>query len=231
MNHTIKKKENSLILKLKELFKELLSLCKNKYFYIGLIALFLGGRLNFVSQTYLYKSVNQGITLPNLSDLILDNIPLWDVSFIYDLFAIISVVVFILYVIHKKEYNKAPYFLLICGIFHIVRAIFIVLTPLGNPPFFAGSDHVFNGFSKFELGVYPSGHIGVSFLLFLFAKSKIYWILLLSCVIVITIALLLSHAHYSIDILSGIFFAYAIKSFGDKYLTMFVIKTELKSVK
>jgi hypothetical protein len=35
------------------------------------------------------------------------------------------------------------------------------------------------------------------------------------------LALFLAHGHYSIDILSGIFFAYAIRSFGEKHLAIF----------
>jgi len=40
-------------------------------------------------------------------------------------------------------------------------------------------------------------------------------------VILIIVFLLLAHGHYSIDIFSGWFFAYAIKSFCDKHLSRF----------
>ena len=206
-----------------KIYPGVLLLLKNKYFYIGVTTLVIGTQLNYVSQTYLHYYTNDGKNLPLLSDLVLDNIPLWDISYIYDIFAIVSQVIFILYIIHKDEFHKVPYFLLLSGIFQIVRAVFIILTPLGNPPNFGGSDDIFNGFSKFELGVYPSGHIGIAFLYFLFANNKTYKNLLLLCVIIITAALFLSRAHYSIDVLSGIFFAYAIKAFGDKYCTIFIL--------
>lgn len=148
-----------------------------------------------------------------LSDLILDNIPLWDIDYLYDIFSLVSSFIFISYVIHKREYNRVPYFLLVFGLFHLVRGVFIVLTPFGNPPDFDGTEGLFNGFAKYELGVYPSGHIGISYMYFLLAKNKIYRILLILCVITIIVALFLSRGHYSIDVLSGIFFAYAIRSF------------------
>jgi len=213
-----------------EIYSGLLLLLKNKYFYIGVTTMIIGTQLNYVSQTYLHYYSNDGKNLPMLSDLILDNIPLWDIDYIYDIFAIVSVLIFIFYIIHKNEFRKVPYFLLLNGIFQIVRAVFIILTPLGNPPNFDGSEDIFNGFSKYELGVYPSGHIGTSFLYFLFVDNKTYKSLLLICVITITGALFLSRAHYSIDVLSGIFFAYAIKSFGDKYLTMFIINKASKQI-
>jgi membrane-associated phospholipid phosphatase len=107
------------------------------------------------------------------------------------------------------------------GIFYIVRGIFIVLTPFGNPPLFNGSDPLFNGFSKYELGVYPSGHAGNVFLLFLLVKDWIYKWIILFCLIIVIVALFLAHGHYSIDIFSGLFFAYAIRAFGEKHLSMF----------
>jgi len=107
------------------------------------------------------------------------------------------------------------------GIFYIVRGIFIVLTPFGNPPLFNGSDPLFNGFSKYELGVYPSGHAGNVFLLFLLVRDWVYKWIILFCLIVVILALFLAHGHYSIDIFSGLFFAYAIRAFGEKHLSMF----------
>jgi hypothetical protein len=194
---------------------------KSRYFYIGLLVAVAGAALNFASQTYLHNYMDKGKTLPMLSDLILDNLPVIDLSLIYDLFCLVIFAIVAIYIVHKKDYNRFPYILLLCGIFFIVRGIFIVLTPFGNPPEFQGSDPLFNGWSKFELGVYPSGHVGNSFLLLLLVNDKIYKFILMFCLLVIIIALFLSHGHYSIDMLSGFFFAYAIKAFGDKYLTVF----------
>ena len=45
---------------------------------------------------------------------------------------------------------------------------------------------------------------------------------ILICILgIVIIALFLAHCHYSIDILSGIFFAYAIKAYGEKHFAMF----------
>ena len=221
--------KNRIVLKFMEILKELLILFKNKYFYVGVITLVLGIQSNYYSQGYLRNYINNGSTLPVLSDLVLDNIPLWDIDYIYDIFSLLSLFVFFLYIIQKLEYKKIPYFLLLSGIFQIVRGAFIVLTPFGHPAGFDGTEGLFNGFSIIELGVYPSGHIGISFLYFLFVTNKTYKGILLICVIIITLALFLSRGHYTIDILSGVFFAYAIKSFGDKHLLNFVLNGVKKS--
>jgi membrane-associated phospholipid phosphatase len=209
----------------------LIPVLRSKYTYTGILAVIVGIGLNFASQTYLHNYMIEGKTLPMLSDLILDNVPVMDLSLLYDFFCIVVFVVVATYILHRKEYNRIPYILVLTGIFFIIRGIFIVLTPFGNPPEFNGSDPLFNGFSKYELGVYPSGHVGNSFLVLLLVNDKIYRRILWFCLTVIIITLVLSHSHYSIDILSGFFFAYAIKAYGDKYLNMFILGDEIPNNK
>lgn len=222
--HVEKQKQGSLI---SDIVRSIIPVIKSKYFYIGLLSVIAGAALNFASQTYLHNYMIKGKTLPMLSDMILDNLPVIDVSLIYDIFCLVVFAIVALYIVHKNDYNRLPYILLLCGIFFIVRGIFIVLTPFGNPPEFNGSDPLFNGFSKFELGVYPSGHVGNSFLLLLLVNNKIYRYILTFCLVIIVFSLFLAHGHYSIDILSGFFFAYAIKAFGDKYLNVFDLGYDL----
>lgn len=206
-----------------EAINALIPVIKSKYFYIAILAVFAGAGLNFASEAYLHRYMSEGKTLPMLSDLILDNIPFINVSLIYDIFCLVPIALVLIYFVHKKDYDRIPLFLLLTGIFYIVRGIFIVLTPFGNPPMFNGSDPLFNGFSKYELGVYPSGHAGNVFLMFLLVKDKWYKWLIMLCLVIVISALFLARGHYSIDILSGLFFSYAIRAFGEKHLSMFDI--------
>jgi membrane-associated phospholipid phosphatase len=207
--------------RISEFISSMIPVIRSKYLYLGLLAVIGGAALNLASQTYLHNYMDKGKTLPMLSDLILDNLPVIDLSLIYDIVCLILIVVVAVYIVHRKDYKRLPYFLLLCGIFYIIRGIFIVLTPFGNPPEFQGSDPLFNGWSKYELGVYPSGHVGNSFLMLLLVNDKVYKYILGFFLVVVIFTLFLSHGHYSIDILSGFFFAYAIKAFGDKYLKVF----------
>jgi hypothetical protein len=86
---------------------------------------------------------------------------------------------------------------------------------------FNGTDSIFHGFSNFELGVYPSGHTGNVFLMFLLVKDRSYKWLIFICLVIVVTALFLARGHYSIDILSGLFFSYAIREFGEKHFSMF----------
>ena len=199
----------------------LIPVFKSRYFYIGLLSVISGIGMNYASQAYLHNYIKEGKVLPMLSDLILDNLPVVDVSLIYDIVAFLPIILAFIYIFHKKDFNRIPFFLLMIGIFYIVRGIFIVLTPFGNPPMFNGSDPLFHGFANYELGVYPSGHAGNVFLLLLLVKDRGYRWIIGICLIIVILALFLAHGHYSIDILSGIFFAYAIRSFGEKHFAMF----------
>jgi hypothetical protein len=228
MNNIIKKK-NSLRTYISELPDSIMPVIKSKYFYFGILSVIAGAALNFASETYLHDYMSEGKTLPMLSDLILDHLPFYNVSLIYDIFCLVPIFFVLIYFVHKKDYNRIPLFLLMTGIFYIVRGIFIVLTPFGNPPMFNGSDPLFHGFSNFELGVYPSGHAGNIFLMFLLVNDKGYkWIILICLAIVIT-ALFLARGHYSIDILSGLFFSYAIREFGEKHFAMFDLGNKKES--
>jgi hypothetical protein len=198
-----------------------LTVLKSKYLYIALLAFLAGAALNIASQTYLHNYTSEGKTLPMLSDLILDNLPVLNVALYYDIFALIPIILVLVYMIHKKDYERLPFIIVMSALFYMVRGVFIVLTPFGNPPMFNGSDPLFNGFAKYDLGVYPSGHAGNVFLLYLLVKDKLYKWSIFVCLILTIVTLFLAHGHYSIDILSGLFFAYAIKAYGDKHLYMF----------
>jgi len=207
--------------KISDNFQTFVPVLKSRYFYFGLLSVLAGIALNNASQAYLHKYISEGKSLPMLSDLILDKLPVIDVSLIYDIFAIIPIVLAVMYIIHKRDYNRIPLIFLLVGIFYIIRGIFIVLTPFGNPPMFNGSDPLFHGFANYELGVYPSGHAGNVFLILLLVKNRTYKWLIGLCLVVVITALFLAHGHYSIDILSGIFFAYAIRSYGEKHFPRF----------
>ncbi len=209
-----------------EFISSMIPLLKSRYLYIGLITLAAGLGFNVIAQIYLHNILSKGAIFPSLSDLILDRVPVIDVSLIYDITCVVIFFVVAIYVIHRKEYGRIPYFFLLGGLFYIIRGIFVTLTPLGNPPYFDGSNPLFNGFCLYELGVYPSGHVGNSFLLLLLVNDKYYRYILAFCLALIIFALIFSHCHYSIDIFSGFLFAYAIKAFGDKHLNMFILKEQ-----
>ena len=208
-----------------EIFEGMKLVFKSKMFYLSLIVLILGFLFNFASQVYLHSFISKGNVLPVLSDLILDNLPYYNFSWAYDLFTVIAFFVFIIYIVDKRKYNNIPFFMFIFGLFYMLRGIFVILTPFGNPANFQGTAGLFKGFAVYELGVYPSGHLGASFLYFLFSRG-VHRVIIGVLSFLVIMSLFVSRGHYSIDILSAVLFSYALYSFGSKYFLNFKLKSD-----
>ncbi|OGJ19019.1 hypothetical protein A3K73_06575 [Candidatus Pacearchaeota archaeon RBG_13_36_9] len=190
-------------------------LFKDKRFRVAALVLIVGILVNQVTSWYIKSKYT---SLPILNDIITDNIPYLNLVWLYDLLSLLSLISFIVYA-YKKDFEKAPFFLMLFGISQLVRGIFIGLTPFGSPKLDSG---LFKG-SMFREGIYPSGHTGFSFLAFLLSEGKMK-VLFLILTILIVATLLIARGHYSIDIFSAIIFNYAIYEFGNRCFKNFRIK-------
>ena len=188
-----------------------LKLLRSKLFYIGAAVLIGGGILNQLGSVYIFNNFKD---TPALRDTVLRWIPHCRLSYAFDAATIMTILIFCAYAV-KVDFDKIPYFLLLFGILQVIRALFIVLTPLQNPDI-----GVYNGFVQaeaFRRGVFPSGHTGSSFLAFLLARRP-WKTALLTTSIGVIVFLFLAHGHYSIDIFAALIFAYAVYRFGERRL-------------
>ncbi len=148
-----------------------------------------------------------------VGDLVLDNIPVLDISFIIIEVALVSIVLVTLFVLSKPRYLL--FTLKAVALFIIIRAIFISLTHVGIHPesiapglgFF---DSIYTYFNL-QTGLFFSGHTGMPFLVaVIFWDNKKVRYVLLSLSFIFAVAVLLAHVHYSIDVLAAPFMAYGI---------------------
>lgn len=148
-----------------------------------------------------------------VGDLILDNIPVVDLSFIIIEVALASIVIGTLFVVSRPRYLL--FTLKAIALFIIIRAIFISLTHVGIHPdniapglgFF---DSIYT-YLNFQTGLFFSGHTGMPFLVaVIFWNNKKVRYTLLSLSFIFAVAVLLAHIHYSIDVLAAPFMAYGI---------------------
>ena len=147
-------------------------------------------------------------------------LPLTDVNFLVSIFPIIMTLITLIY-LFIFETEKFVYTVFLIGLFNLIRAIFLFSTQL-PPPYPRIDDYPYiniPGWFFETRDLFPSGHTGFAFLLFLIVKkSKIYKIFALFATFLIVLGILLMRVHYTIDILGAIFIVYAIYTFSEKYL-------------
>jgi len=148
-------------------------------------------------------------------DIVLDSIDgnyTWAMK-LAEIIILMSILIFITY--SKKSKQEVIKIIFVIACFNLIRGILIPLTLL-NP---INSNSFFHSFTSFAYGLFPSGHISITFLFFLFTpkKSKL-WFFYLIVTIVVGFLILLGKQHYTIDIISSIFIMYSIKCFTERNL-------------
>lgn len=187
---------------------------KDRQFVYSLVLslVFLVGAmtLNFLAGTYAAERASNSV-----SDIILSNIPVFNVDNIFVYGPIIFWVIVSIYCLRHP--HKLPFWLKSVALFVLVRSIFITLTHIGPFP-----DHIpINSFTLssnvnfyiFSSGsdLFFSGHTGLPFLLaLLFWENKPMRYFCLLSSIFFGMVVLLGHLHYTIDVMSAFFISYAI---------------------
>ena len=203
---------------LKDWKKEILPLKKEAI--LALIFFAVALFINYLSSNY----INKRAILKEVPDLILDNTPAINLSFLYVWLYILILAIIIFYPLIFKP-KKFHYSIFMLSLFIIIRSLFIIMTHLKTPvdaipvifPW------IFNGLN-FNNDMFFSGHTGLPFLGFLIFRNqnkKLGWFMLI-CSIVLGLTVLLMHQHYSIDVFSAFFITYGIYKFGNLFFKSIV---------
>ena len=171
-------------------------------FLLFIVSLFF----NYYLSIFATKSASNPLT-----DVILSNIPVYDVTlfFVYGPL-IMWIFFFILCLVDPK---RISFSLKTISLFIIIRAIFSVITHLAPFPDQIVIDSSFHLSSLFSSGgsLFFSGHTGTAYLLALiFWEDKIVRYIMLTVSVFFACIVLLGHLHYSIDVLGAYFITYAI---------------------
>jgi len=143
------------------------------------------------------------------TDLLLDNLPIVNTDLVFSEGALLFVLFVIVLLFLKPE--TISFTLKSIATFIIVRSIFVTMTHLGPFPGHIITD--LNSFRYLTSGsdLFFSGHVGMPFLLaLLFWRDKRLRIVFIACSIIASVAVILGHLHYTIDVFSAFFIAYGV---------------------
>jgi len=145
---------------------------------------------------------------PRPPDLLFDLLPHWPSwQFVVEAIYVTGAVLLGVYVF-RHAIRRIPEMIAVFGLMQIGRALIIALTPLATP--YDEATHIgIEGIRNW--GEFPSGHIATFMLYYLLVDEavspgikKALRVLLIAEII----ALLVSHSHYSIDIVGGLLLSY-----------------------
>lgn len=161
--------------------------------------------INFYAGTYANTKVSNPVT-----DIVLDNIPVFDVDgiFVYGIFAVVAYIALVCFIYPRRM----PFAIKTIALFVVTRAVFISLTHLAPFPTHAVIDPVaFANYFMFGGDLFFSGHTGLPFLIALiFWDKKFYRLTFIFLSLFFGTVALLGHLHYSIDVFAAFFITYAV---------------------
>jgi membrane-associated phospholipid phosphatase len=206
---------------------EILNLLKNKEYSIKL---FVSVFILIIAMTLIkimgfYAEVQPA--MPN-GDVLHDLLPTYNLNFLATIGFLASMTILILYFI-IKEPIMLPVFAVTMALFKVTRGFFFSITHLGAPAIRIDDHAIMGLFSPYYLtkDLFPSGHVAVPFLAYLFVKDKKLkkFFLLMSVIMAVTV--LLMKVHYSIDVFGAYFIAFGLFHFSKTYIwKFFLLKTK-----
>ncbi|NTW29407.1 MAG: phosphatase PAP2 family protein [Coriobacteriia bacterium] len=145
---------------------------------------------------------------PTPRDLLFETLPYFDTCQYTTDIALFSAIALAAFYSLRTVPEKFPSFLAMFGTMYTLRALIMVLTPLASAH---GNGERFGLVPLIQNGMFPSGHAACALLCFLIIDPKLApnlrrIVLALACIT--WLSLLLSHSHYSIDIVGGPLLSY-----------------------
>lgn len=174
--------------------------------FAGAVALFGSLIINFYAGTYATERASNAVT-----DIVLSNTKVYDLDGFFVFGPIVLLFFVVLLCLIRPQ--KLPFILKSTALFIVIRSIFISITHIGP---FPDQMVIITGASiikDFTFGgdLFFSAHTGLPFLMALcFYKNKTLRYLFISMAVLFGLVVLLSHRHYSIDVLSAFFITYTI---------------------
>src|SRR3989344_2293603 len=171
----------------------------------GVLLLVFGIFATYFANIYTTIRASNAVT-----DLILDNVPVVNVNFVFTdgaMFFVLFLAAVVLY-----EPKRIPFTVKSVALFIIIRSAFVTLTHLAPPlgrSYIDPTDILYRVSSGDDL--FFSGHTGLPFLIAIILwQHKPLRYAFLALTLISGTSVLLGHLHYSIDVFSALFITYGI---------------------
>jgi hypothetical protein len=207
---------------MREIVKIWRTLLRNKTFVMHFILSLMLCVISFYASNKI-SSIKDTIGGPPLKDLLLDYLPVYQTSALYNMFCLVVWILLIIY--HLGSPSKLPYLFFCFAIFFLLRSFFISLTHMG-PPEGMSTDQFFSSFNQFKSDLFFSGHTGAPFLLACLSNEKGIKIICILFSILMGISVMLTRLHYSIDVFASFFIVHSLsvllKSMPERFPGLFI---------
>lgn len=173
---------------------------QSKVFYAALFLLIIGAVMDITTSEHVIPMLFPNrAPIPDTLFSILPYLP-WT-QYLTDLANIFSVILLMFY-LFPKRWNYLPLTLAVLGLGYLMRSVFTMLNPFGGA---LGNVVSYGLTNVHQYGEFPSGHVFLVVAIYLLIQSDALTLkrLALASVVVEVISLLLSHGHYSVDIIGG----------------------------
>lgn len=167
---------------------------------------------------------SRNVVAPGLQDFILDRLPVVNFNFIFTELMLIFIGIFVLYqLVHP---TTLPFVIATISFFILIHRAFVFMTNIGPHKDFL-YDYGFKSqrahARKFQNinDFFFSGHTGLLFLMFLLTPFAPLAAVFLVGSVLMGIAVLFMHIHYSIDVFGAYFVTYSIFVLAEKIFTLF----------
>ncbi len=127
----------------------------------------------------------------------------------------------------KHDRNRLPFLFFLAGLLYLFRAPLILLTPLGRPTGNLDSYGIFEIIELKQHGMFPSGHMALSALIWFYigpGPGRTLKHLAGIFAALQGVVLLLSRGHYSIELAGGIMVAYIVCRIAQRYRDRFRLR-------
>lgn len=172
---------------------------------------------------YLAMTITSSYTGYVVPDILLDNLPIVNVGYVFFQGAFIFIVFLLGLGAYEPRY--IPFVLESTALFLFVRSVFMVMTHLTAPnieyyKYISKEHHISQVLFTVSSGndLFFSGHTGFPFLLALiFWQVKKLRIFFIICSLIGATAVILGHLHYSIDVFSAFFISFGVFEISKKF--------------